>query len=100
MSAWSDGEGEGGDEWVAWKRIYGGSDEGHILKTYAVVAAVESPKDIGEGVRFWSYATWRIVGRGMDAMEGGDEGVDAGCVACQLGEVFDTVHHASASIGE
>ena len=33
-------------------------------------------------------------------MEGGDEAVDAGCVACQFRKVFDTVHHASTSVGE
>ena len=100
MSAWSDGEGEGGDEWVAWKRIDCWSDEWDIFKTYAVVTTVKSAKDVGEGVRFWRCAARRIVGRGVDAMEGGDEGVDAGRVAREFGKVFDTVHHAPASVGE
>ncbi len=100
MGAWSDGEGEGGDEWVAWKRINGWSDQWDIFETYAVIATVESAKDVGKGVRLWRYAARRVVSRRVDAVEGGNEGIDAGCVACQLGKIFDTVHHAATSVGE
>ncbi len=100
MSAWSDGEGERGNEWVAWKRVDGWSDEWDVLKTHTVVAAMESAKDFGERVRFWGCATRRVIGRGVDTMEGRNERVDARCVARQFRKVLDTVHHMSASVGE
>ena len=100
MSAWSDGEGKGGNERVARERVDSWSDERYVFKTYAIIAAVKSAKHVGERVWFWGCAARRVVGRGVDTMEGGDEGVDARCVACQFGKVFDAVHHTSASVGE
>lgn len=78
----------------------GWGDEGDVFEADAVVAALHDAVDVGEGVGFRAGAAGWVVGGGVDAVEGADEGVDAGGVAGELRQVFDAVHHAAAGVGE
>lgn len=72
-------------------------DDRHALESNAVEALVESALDVCVTVEFRSGCGVSV---GVDTVEGGDEGVDAGGVASELGEVFERVHHAAAGISK
>lgn len=95
MRAGGQGEVQGRrEDGVAAVGVHGWGDQGHVFESEAFVAEVDGPLDVGEGVRGGEGVSGGIVGRGVHAVEGRDKSVDAGGVACELGEVFETVHHS------
>jgi len=98
--AGSDDDGEGFDESVAAEGEDCGSDDGDGFEPNAVEAFVDGALDVGEGEEFRVGAARWEVGVCVHAVEGGDQGVDAGGIAGEFGEVFNTVHHPSAGVGE